>query len=239
MFIGLGLVVSSRVGRSSTSLLVLLLIWVILVVLVPNTLGSVVSTLRKVPSKREFQQQKDNMWQTLKKDSKEMFKYGYPTQPNPDIRAIRLWADYVTTRAEAEARLDDKHLDVQFAQVQFARKILRVSPATIYNYAMEDLADTGFGRHKRFVEAVQRYRSRFIDFIKATDRTDPDSYHVYYLKEGLSDKPVSFEDVPRFEEPTGVGVAFRSSLFDLSLLVLFAGLMFLISYAAFLRCDVR
>lgn len=239
LFIGLGLVISSRMERSSTSLLILLLLWVVVVVLVPNTFGTVVSTLRKAPTPFELKQRADAMRQANRRSRDELFKYGSPSQAKNDIRAIRLWADYITTRWKTETQLMDEILDTQFVQVQFARKILRVSPTTIYNYAMEDLAGTGFGRHKRFVEAVQRYRSRFIDFIKATDRTDPDSYHVYYLKEGLSDKPVNFEDVPRFEEPTGVDVAFRGALTDLSLLVLFSALLFFASYAAFLRCDIR
>ncbi|MFQ6042110.1 MAG: ABC transporter permease subunit [Candidatus Poribacteria bacterium] len=239
MFIGLGLAISSHIAHSSTSLLVLLLIWVVLVVLVPNTLGSVVSTLRKVPSQREFQQHRESMMQPFWNITKdEIFKYGSPTQPNPNIKAIEWWANYITTRWGTEARLDDEHLDAQFAQVQFARKILRASPTTIYNYAMETLAGTGFERHRQFVKAVRRYRSQFIEFIKAADRADPESFHVYYLKEGLSSKPVNFEDVPRFVEPTGVGVAAKDALMDLSLLLLFSALLFLVSYVAFLRCDV-
>jgi ABC-type transport system involved in multi-copper enzyme maturation permease subunit len=240
LFIGLGLAVSSRARHSSTSLLALLLIWVVFVVLVPNTLGSVVSTLRKVPSQREFQQQKNTNMDSLGSDMDYLFKYGSPTQPNPDIRAIQVMADYVTTRLEAETRLDDGHLDAQFAQVQLARQILRVaSPAAIFNYAMESLAGTGFERHRQFVEAVRLYRGQFIDFIKSADRSDAESHHIYYLKEGLSEKPVSSDNVPRFVEPTDVARAFESTLTNLSLLVLFSLIFFLISYVAFLRCDIR
>jgi ABC-type transport system involved in multi-copper enzyme maturation permease subunit len=240
LFIGLGLAVSSHARHSSTSLLVLLLIWVIFVVLVPNTLGSVVSTLRRVPSQREFQQQKDTTMGALGRDMDYLFKHGSPTQPNPSVKAIELWADYVTTRLETQTRLDDEHLDAQFAQVQLARQVLRAaSPAAIYNYAMESLAGTGFERHRQFVEAVRRYRVQFVDFIKSADRSDPESYHLYYLKEGLSEKPVSSDNVPHFVEPTGVDRAFRSTLMDLSLLVLFSLILFLVSYVAFLRCDIR
>jgi len=237
MFIGLGLAISSRMAHSSTSLLVLLLVWVVLVVLVPNTLGSVVSTLRKVPSPFELQGQRNAMMQKKRSDE-ELFKYGSPTQPNPDIRAIELWANYINTQLESETQFWGKHQDAQFAQVQFSRRILRASPTMIYNYAMETLASTGFERHRRFVQAVRRYRSQFIEFIKTADRADPKSFHVYYLKEGLSSKPVSFDNVPRFVEPTGVGVATKNALMDLSLLMLFSVLLFLASYVAFLRCDV-
>jgi len=240
IFVGLGLVVSSRVRHSSTSLLVLLLIWIVFVVLVPNTLGSVVSILRKVPSQREFQQQRDATMNALGRDMDYMFKYGSPTQPNPDVKAIELWADHVTKQMDAEARLEDEHLDAQFAQVKLARQILRAaSPTVIYNYAMELLADTGFERHRRFVEATRRYRGQFVDSIRSADRSDSESRHIYYLKEGLSEKPVSFDNVPRFVEPTGFDRASGSVLTDIGLLVLFAVVLFLTSYMVFLRCDVR
>jgi ABC-type transport system involved in multi-copper enzyme maturation permease subunit len=240
LFIGLGLAISSRMARSSTSLLVLLLIWVVLVVLVPNTLGCVVSTLRKVPSQREFKEQRDAAMGEFRKSMDDLFKYGSPTQPEPDIKAIELWADYVTTRLETETRLNDEHLAAQFAQVQLARQILRAaSPATIYNYVMESLAGTGFARHRQFVQAVQRYRGQFVDFVKATDRADTDSHHLYYLKEGLSEKPVNFEGVPRFVESVSISTAIGSSLTELGLLVLLSAVFFLAGYVAFLRCDVR
>jgi len=241
IFIGLGLTISSRLG-SNTSLLMSLLIWVVIVVLTPNTLGAIVSTLRKVPSISEVKRQKDAILKEiderlLSKDK--MFQFGSPSDKPPNEKALRHWADYITGKTEAESRFDDAHLARQFAQIDFARKILRVSPAIIYNYALESLAGTGFERHRRFVAAVQRYRQQFIDFIKMTDRGDSSSPHIYYIKEGLSQKPVDFAGVPKFEEGFSAEAAFRSSLIDLITLVLFGMLLFLLSYVAFLRCEVR
>ncbi len=45
--------------------------------------------------------------------------------------------------------------------------------------------------------------------------------------------------MPHFVEPTGVGVATKNALMDLSLLMLFSVLLFLVSYVAFLQCSVR
>lgn len=240
LFISLGLFVSSRMRHSSTSLLVLLFIWVVLVVLIPNTLGSVVSTLRKVPSQSEFQQQWKAMSESFNKSEDELFKYGSPTQPNPSPKAIELWADYVTSMSESNTRLDDEHLDAQFAQVQLARRILRsASPTTIYNYVMESLAGTGFGRHSKFVDAARRYRGQFVDFIKSADRADSKSLHFYYLKEGLSERPVTYEDIPRFVEPTNLITTLRDDLINMGLLLLLSVMLFFASYISFLRCDVR
>ena len=50
IFISLGILVSTRVKESSTSLAILLLIWTVWVVLVPNALGSLSNRLHPRPS---------------------------------------------------------------------------------------------------------------------------------------------------------------------------------------------
>ena len=110
---------------------------------------------------------------------------------HPTLRHCRVWAGYLTERADAKSRFDDAHLDKQFAQVGFTQQITRLSPAAIYKYALESLAGTGFARHKRFVQQARRYRKQFVDFIQSEDRADNESYHVYLVKEGLSQKPVA------------------------------------------------
>ena len=239
LFIGLGLAVSSRMRHSSTSLVVLLLIWIVLVVLIPNTFGTVISTSHTVPSQREIQEKRSVASDIKAINFGEMFKYGYPTDPNPDRRALEWWADFITNRWKIAARVDDEHLDAQFAQVQFARQILRLSPTVIYNYGMESLAGTGFGGHHEFVKAARRYRQHFIEFIKETDSTDPASPHIFYLKEGLSNKPVPFSSVPRFEQFTNNSLIAGETLKDFGLLILFFVVMSLVSYLAFLKSEVR
>ena len=239
LFVGLGLAISSRVTHSSTSLVVLLLIWIVLVVLIPNTFGTVVSTLHTVPSQRDFQEKRITALASETKSYDVPFKHGSPTDPNADRRALQLWADYITTPWKIETRLDDEHLDAQFAQVQFARQILRLSPTVIYNYGMESLAGTGFAGHHEFVKAARRYRQQFIEFIKETDSADPGSPHIFYLKEGLSDKPVPFSGVPRFEEFTNNSMITGETLRDFGLLILFCAVISLASFLAFLKSEVR
>ena len=238
LFIGLGLAVSSSVSHSSTSLVVMLLFWIVLVVLIPNMIGTVVSTFHTVPSQREIQEKRIAASRMEAMDYGEMFKYGSPKDPNPDRRALESWADYITDRWKKAIRIDDEHLDAQFAQIQFAREILRLSPTVIYNYGMESLAGTGFGGHHEFVMAARRYRQHFIEFIKETDSTDPASPHIFYLKEGLSNKPVPFSSVPRFDEFRNDRLIVGETLKEFSLLILFFVVSSLASFLAFLKSEV-
>ena len=242
IFLWLGLFISSQFANSSSSLLTLLLIWIVFVVLIPNTMGVLTSDFQQIPSRSEASQLKeaklDEIHERYWKDRK-LFQFGSPSDNPPNIEALRTWAGYLTERADAKSRFDDAHLDKQFAQVAFTQQITRLSPAALYKYALESLSGTGFARHKRFIQQARRHRKQFVDFIQSEDRADSESYHVYLVKEGLSQKPVAFNSIPKFSEKLTVGITFKGALLDLMLLVSLALLLFMAAILAFLRSDVK
>ena len=211
------------------------------VVLIPNTMGALASSFQQVPSRSEVSRLKeaklDEIHERYWKDSK-LFQFGSPSDNPPNIEALRTWAGYLTERADTKSRFDDEHLDKQFAQVGFTQQITRLSPAAVYKYALESLAGTGFARHKRFIQQARRYRKLFVDFIKSEDSADNESYHVYLVKEGLSQKPVAFNSIPKFSGLT-LGITFKGALLDLMLLVSLSLLLFMAAVLAFLRSDGR
>ncbi len=66
-----------------------------------------------------------------------------------------------------------------------------------------------------FVKQVHRYRATFIDCIKTEDRSDPASLHIYPVREGLSQKAVDPNTMPRFEER----ISYQSVIFPVTLLI--------------------
>ena len=81
----------------------------------------------------------------------------------------------------------------------------------------------------------RRYRQTFIDFIKAEDQGDPESLHIYPVREGLSQKPVDPDAVPIFEER----ISYRSVLTQVGLLVLFNLLFFIMAQVSFLMSEIK
>ena len=242
IFLWLGLFISSQFSNPSSSLLTLLLIWIVFVVLIPNTMGVLASGFKQVPSRSEIsrtKKAKEDEIDTRHKEGDKLYRTGSPSDQPPKIEVLRLWADYLNEHAEAKNRIEDEHLNKQFAQVEFTQQITRLSPAAIYKYAVESLAGTGFARHKRFIQHARRYRQQFVDFIKSEDKGDNDSYHVYLVKEGLSQKPVPFNSIPKFSEQLTVGITFGGALLDLTLLVSLALLLFMAAVLVFMRIDVK
>ena len=242
IFLWLGLFISSQFANSSSSLLTLLLIWIVFVVLIPNTMGVLTSDFQQIPSRSEASQLKeaklDEIHERYWKDRK-LFQFGSPSDNPPNIEALRTWAGYLTERADAKSRFDDEHLDKQFSQVAFTQQITRLSPAALYKYALESLSGTGFARHKRFIQQARRHRKQFVDFIQSEDRADSESYHVYLVKEGLSQKPVAFNSIPKFSEKLTVGITFKGAFLDLTLLISLALLLFMAAVLGFMSSDVK
>ncbi len=240
IFIFLGIFVSTQFSRSSTSLLTLLSIWVIFVILMPNILGTISSGLKEVPSTDDIelrkQTTKDDLWKRY--EDRGLFKVA-PSREKPDMKAVALWAECLNEERQAEEKITDEYLDSQLAQIQLARQITRISPTAIYRYALENISNTGFERHQKFIANIRIYRDKFWEYIKSEDRKDSDSLHAYFVREGVSDRPAEFGNAPEFTENLTLASSLQSALLDICILALFALFFFMISYVSFIRADVK
>ncbi len=242
IFIFLGLFFSSRVSNAITSLAFLLLTWGCLAFVFPSLLGTFVANLHPIPSVDEVSARRDTQWDQIDDEFRPFGGFGESTvsklskAASPgDLEATRRWEVYLTTITEMRTQLADEHINQQFRQVRLARDLTHMSPIACFQYAMEGLAGTGIMNYMNFIKQVRRYRQTFIDFIKTEDRSDPESLHVYPVKEGLSQISVNPTTVPIFEERVSYGDAF----FPTGLLVIFNLLFFILAHVSFLKSDMK
>ena len=239
VFIALGLFVSSLTNRSAISLIILLLLWVIWVLLIPATFGTVLSGLNQPLSTQDYRAQRSSQ----RKEIRERYEARglddhIPTRVRPPTDATLLWAQFLNEERQADIRLNKEFLTTRIHQIQVAREFNRISPTAIVQYAVESLAGTGFQRHLDFLKNVERYADAFNDFLISADRADPDSLHVPFVREGMSDKPVSFESIPKFQDRVRLGEAFKGAMFDVTLLLLFFAVLFAAAHVSFQRREI-
>ena len=237
VFLALGLLISSRVSGSSTSLTILLLVWVIWVVLLPSTIGALTSGLHPTMTRNELAARRQHLFNNFYEQYDGLSRK-VPSREIPATEETLLWSKYLTEDARDIERLNEEHLDAQIAQVQLARSITRISPASSVRYAIESLAGTGFTRHIQFLEQVRRYANAFMSFLIETDRADPESPHAIGPKEGTSQKPVRFESIPKFEDHINFRGAYNAAVTDILLLLLFFAVLFAGAFFAFIRVDI-
>ena len=230
LFLALGLLVSARAQRSAVSLVILLLAWVTFVVFMPNTLvsiagGSASSGLYENPWQFNF-------------DFLDEYYNRLPDVSENPTGEIQLGGETVTKEAERQEQLHEEHLKQRISQVNRARTITRFSPVTIFQHLLESFAGTGFERHLQFLENVQSYARQFREFTVDTDRADPESLHIFGVREGMSEKPVPIEAVPKFEDTLSLSKDFNAAAVDLLLLTLFVIVLLSGAYLAFVRVEV-
>ena len=237
LFLALGLLVSARMQRSAVSLVVLLLVWIVFVVFTPNTLASIVGGFSSPMSSDEFQERSSQ----LKDELKELlFKYYLHSDDTREdlIKKRQLGGEYVTKDAEQQEHLHETLLKQQVSQMSRVRAVIRISPVTIFQHLLESFAGTGFERHLQFLENVKSYARQYREFIIDTDQADPESFHIYGVRAGMSQKPVSPEAIPKFEDTLSLSKDFNTAAIELLLLVLFVVVLLSGAYLAFVRVEI-
>ena len=234
LFLALGLLVSARVQRSAVSLIILLLAWVTLVVFMPSTLVSIVGGSSPLKSISGFWERSIHLHDELEEeyDARRFDERASLTE------RMQSSGEYVIKDVEQQEQLHEEILKQQIAQVHRARAATRISPVTIVQHLLESFAGTGFERHLQFLENVKSYARQFRVFIVDTDRADPESLHIFGVREGMSQKPVSPEAVPKFEDTLSLSKDFNAAAVDLLLLTLFVIVLLSGAYLAFVRVEV-
>ncbi len=231
VFFSLGLFISTATHRGSTALLLSLLVWIVWILVVPNLAPITARLVAPVPSRQviDAEQQAIDREAELLQDS---------------IRKRKVYGDQqeserIQQDAERKRRkLDQFYNDRMTRQVSFSQGLARLSPSASYLFAVTRLAGTGpvlFDRFRdandRFQEAQEDwrndlYRSGVVEFSRTGPRVNDEDWF-------------DPESIPRFQiyaESTRQAV--DAAMFDILLLIVFAVLFFMLSFAFFLRYDV-
>ena len=264
----MGLTLSCLARRSAVSLMLALFLWILFVVVVPNGSVSLASQMRPLKP----QEQTDAQLKALKQDRDREVRAALPSSAGHMSQsdagdAFGSWyhrslnkdaMDYYSKSYQAQATFGVKYADKSWEversslndlaeQKHLASVLSRVSPACLYESVMSRLAGTDAGSLESFTQAVQDYRIRLVDYVRArTNDFSATSLFTPYtfeqmqtLKRGGEDPPLNLSELPGFQYQAAVLRSFRSAIGDLGLLVFANLLFFALSFVAFMRYDVR
>ena len=236
LFLALGLLVSARVQRSAVSLVILLLVWVTLVVFMPSTLVSIAGRSGSPTSTLGFSERSAQLEEEL---AREYYTLRYGSNKRlTQIQILQVAGAFVNKDAVQQERLRDERLKQQISQVRRARTITQISPVTIFQHLLEAFAGTGLERHLQFLENVKSHAQQFRVFIADTEQADPASLHIFGVREGMSQKPISPEAIPKFEDTLSLSKDFNTAAIELLLLALFVVVLLSGTYLAFVRVEI-
>jgi len=247
VFFSLGLFVSARTHKSSTSFLLLLFIWVVFVTIIPKLSVLVAAQIKPIPSVHEITAKKDaflvqiqveeqkatmNHWEKIEKSGqteKEFFEQ------------YKKWAEknhqeYMDKTNSYNASLERDYQVKKRAQEQLAVNLSRISPASALMIGSMNLARTGPEEHARFLASVRIFKPIFTEWINAKMYR---ALNVNKQTLDMGSKP-NLDDMPQHKfEPESLAISLSRILPDFGLMVFLIIFFFVGAYISFIKYDVR
>ncbi len=246
VFFTLGLFISTRTSRSSTSFLILLFIWVTFVTIIPKAAVMTAAQVKRIPSVHEITAQKDAFLQEIQKEAMTTQRQYFKDNPRPEEEAKKAqWNEEVKKWLEEFqqgllAKIDEKNAAIERdyqvklrGQQRLAINLSRISPASALMFSCMSLARTGISEHERFLNSIKTYKPIFSKWISAK------MMRTLNMGDGEQPKP-ELDDMPQMDfMAERLGDSFKRILPDLILMIFLIILFFVGAYVSFLRYDVR
>jgi ABC-type transport system involved in multi-copper enzyme maturation permease subunit len=235
----LSMMVSAFSKSSTTSILTLLLVWVVGVVLVPSAAAPAAYLIVSPDGVQKAQNRIRRIgvveWIDIDKKKDEYLekKFGGKKREELTARERKEW-DRISRHwwwIDLEKRIE-RIIEQGQGQLRedarveaLARWIGRLSPFGCLRNASVSLAGTGMSRREALNESVETYARETFRFVRQLQEQNI--------------KTVDHSAAPAYRlERTGVDTAFQRSFIDLGVLAIMAVLFFLIGYIGFIRMEI-
>ncbi len=246
VFFTLGLLVSARTNKSSTSFLVLLFIWVIFVTIIPKVSVLAAAQLNPIPSVHEITAKKDAFLQQIQGGAqKKVMDWVKENSANASKDAKKYQEDFkkflgdyqqdLTSKIdENNAALERDYQARKTSQERLAINISRISPASALMFSTMSLARTGLDEHEQFLASIRSYKPIFTKWVNSRMMKSID-----FTGAGQTGK-VELADMPQHKfEPESLSKSLARTLPDFGLMVVLIIVFFAGAYVSFLKYDVR
>lgn len=251
-----GLLISSLTMTQKTSIVILLVTWVVIVLAIPPLATVIARAIAPTPSAQSIEAQKraldDDMRRQAELAMGTIYREitGLPEgwadtslyeqhKGAIDRRIIPIQVDYLNKRRQILGEIDRDFERRVSRQRRVARMIMAFSPGAAFANAAADLAGTGDAHRVAWGRAVRRHQSRLSEVLF----DDPPTITIRNKGANFTTdrrKPPSITDLPAFTPPRrDVRAAINRALPALGLLLLYTGLFIAGGFIAFSRYDVR
>lgn len=246
VFFTLGLLVSARTSKSSTSFLVLLFIWVIFVTIIPKLSVMSAGRLKPIPSVHEITAKKDAFLQQIQggaqkrvldwaKENSAMAAKDRKGYQEKLKKFLEDWQQDLTSKIdENNAALERDYQAKKKSQERLAINISRISPASALTFSTMSFARTGLDEHERFLASIRAYKPIFTKWANAKMMRSID-----FSGSGQTAKVV-LDDMPQHKfEPETLSKSLARTIPDFGLMLFLIIVFFAGAYVSFLKFDVR
>lgn len=188
VFVAIGMLVSVITHKTSTSLIVCMIIWVFMILIIPSAIGFFSSEFGLSGDSREFERELNSLYREYNPAMSSLNNLeltdgiSMNNSSSPEGRKVvrilghkaekalmsRLPAAVAAQREFATKRydLEKKYLDSRNEKMQLTKNMLRVSPASIFANIANSIALTGEESHNHFMNQAKKYRDQVIAYLE-------------------------------------------------------------------------
>ena len=243
VFFTLGLLISSLTGRSSSSLFILLFIWVTFIFVIPKMAVIAAGHINPIPSVHEITAQKDAFLQEIsgstQKEVREWMKEnpgdGTPEWQEKFKKYIEDVQQGATDRIDKKnAELESEYQSKRHKQQMLALYLSRISPASALTFGAMSMGRTGIHEHERFLNSIKTYKPVFTKWANAKMMQS-----INFDRTAQQPKP-EISDMPLHEfQPESLRDSLALAIPDFAVMILMIIVFFSGAFVSFLRYDVR
>jgi len=246
VFFTLGLFISARTSKSSTSFLVLLFIWVVFVTVIPKVAVMSAAQIKPIPSIHEITSQKHAFLQRAAEANQKDFEEWNsknPPKPGGDEKAYeeksnKFFEDegkkYISQMDAYNAALERDYQTKKRAQQNLAINLSRLSPASALTFSTMSLARTGFDENQRFLDSIRAYIHIFTNWV------NDKMFRSRDFENGGANRKVNLSDMPLHSFTSeSLSKSLARTIPDIVLMIVLIIVFFVGAYVSFLKYDVR
>jgi ABC-type transport system involved in multi-copper enzyme maturation permease subunit len=167
IFFSLGLLISCLTHRTSTSLVLSLFVWVILVFLVPNLGNIMARQLVQIPTVQQLELKRTQSWAINRFEKKRTDRSEHAEMDRRLREENDQWAEDYRNRF---SRL-----------VKVSQNITRISPAAAFTFLATDITGTGMLEEQKLKKAVVEY----MDIVNHWDKSKGDRPSFIYQRSSI------------------------------------------------------
>jgi ABC-type transport system involved in multi-copper enzyme maturation permease subunit len=264
-FVLVGLLMSSLFHQSAAALISGLMIWILLVIIIPQGSGAVAVAFTRLPTDQQLQREINRIREQLGRFSisSEMIQdivsgpgSREEKQKRIDQLAVELEARYGEQKQKMERRIGEVIRDFSHKhnhQIFVARRLAWFSPAALFQFAATELCNTGMPHYWNFLENAQKYQALFVEYSDRVKRETRDrakpvaqgsasaggwTISVVFERDysGILINPSA---LPVFTDRwPSLGASLTGAWLNAGLLMVINLVLFAVAYVWFLRYDV-
>ncbi|NOY96561.1 MAG: ABC transporter permease subunit [Chlorobi bacterium] len=191
--------------KSIISLSFLLLTWVLFIFIIPSVGKLLVQKVEgKLPSANEIRIMNQSFVDELFGEADENdaswrggnLNFNKRDNHRKEKNLSPIYEKYVGLFNRQQYLIAQKRIN----QLNFIYKFGSISPAILYKKLSEDLLGCGIAKETNYLNSIQLFREKLINTFIELDSKDPDSFHLFFLPNYMSGKPIDPKLIPRFSE---------------------------------------